>query len=1170
MTKTVVTLNDKYTQEGGQVMLSALQGVVRLLLDQARRDKAAGLTTAGYVSGYRGSPITTLDAQLWTSEKLLTEHDIRFEPGLNEELAATSLRGTQQLGWYGKARVDGVFALWYAKGVGVERAGEAIKAANFEGTHKHGGALLLCGDDHAAKSSLTAHQSEHVLVTAMAPMLYPATTDEILSMGQLGWALSRASGLYVGMKAVTDTLDLTTTVTLPGHSFPIAMPELTGGVSPNLRLGMSALQQEEAVIERRLPIVPLFASLNRLDRVSQEAPVRRLTVVSAGKAWLDVCQALADLGLDEVKCRAIGLRVVKLGLVWPIDVGFVREACGSSAELLVVEEKRAFVEEQLARIFYGRADAPALSGKTTPDGMPLISEIGVLDPGSVRAALVKRLAALGILTDEVAARDAALRDLEEGAKGLQRSAIRGAYFCSGCPHNTSTLVPEGSSAMGATGCHGLAHFMPERRTMQTVSMGQEGMPWVGAQTFVETPHMFQNLGDGTYTHSGLLTIRASVAAKSNVTFKILYNDAVAMTGGQPAEGALTPEQIVHELVAEGVKPVVLVSEDPSRFKPSELPSGIRVLHRDQLDAVQRELRDLKGTSAIVYEQTCANEKRRRRKRGAAPDPDKRLFINTAVCEGCGDCSVQSNCLSVIPVETEFGRKRAIDQSTCNKDYSCIKGFCPSFVEVSGAALAKRSFDDAALAKLMIGLPDPAVRDVSRAPMALLVTGIGGTGVLTVGAILAMAAHLEGKAAKVLDQTGMAQKGGAVTSHIRIGQDTSAIPSARLGTGQVDVLIACDLVVGSAPDVLALARPDTQVLANEDVTPTGEFQTNRNLDLTASRFITAIGKRVAAANVATLRAGALATRLLGDSIFTNLMMVGFAAQKGLLPVSLVSIEEAIRLNGVAARANLNALALGRLAAHSAADLFDLADAPAHEAKLPRTLAEVTESRAKLLTAWQDEDYAADYRAFLDEIAATLASRDIGEAEPFLTEAARGLGRLMAYKDEYEVARLYSDPAFARSLSDQFANEQGSSPKLKVHLAPPLIARARDAKTGRPRKIAFGPWVFGLFRLLAKMKRLRGTAFDPFGYTAERRMERALIGEYRELIRGVAAKVTPATLHIAVEIAAAADLVAGYGPVKDQGVEALRARVAELLPLLDAEPLPREGGDLRQMESERPAA
>ncbi|HEX7854162.1 MAG TPA: indolepyruvate ferredoxin oxidoreductase family protein [Sphingobium sp.] len=1144
MTKTVVTLDDKYRQEGGQVMLSSLQAVVRLLLDQAQRDRAAGLVTAGYVTGYRGSPITTLDAQLWANEKLLTEHDIRFEPGLNEELAATSLRGTQQLGWYGKPRVDGVFSLWYAKGVGVERAGEAIKAANFEGTHKHGGALLLCGDDHAAKSSLTAHQSEHVLVTAMAPVLYPATTDEILSMGQLGWALSRASGLYVGMKAVTDTLDLTTTVTLPGHGFPIAMPELPPGISLNLRQGMSALQQEEAVVEHRLPIVPLFARLNRIDRISHDAPTRRLTVVSAGKAWLDLCQALADLGLDEQKCRAIGLRVVKLGLVWPMDAHFIGEACGGSAEILVVEEKRAFIEEQLARIFYGRANAPALSGKTAPDGSPLLTEIGVLDPGSVRRALVERLSALGMLDEEATARDATLRQLERSAEGLQRTALRPAYFCSGCPHNTSTHVPEGSNAMGATGCHGLAHYMPERRTMQTVSMGQEGMPWVGAQSFVDTPHMFQNLGDGTYTHSGLLSIRASVAAKSNVTFKILYNDAVAMTGGQPAEGALTPEQVVRELVVEGVSPVVLVSEDPQRFGKSDLPLGVRVLHRDHLEEVQRELREGKGTSAIVYEQTCANEKRRRRKRGDYADPDRRLFINAAVCEGCGDCSKQSNCLSIQPVETEYGRKRAIDQSTCNKDYSCVKGFCPSFVTVRGGKVAKRAFDMDALAEHLAALPAPVVIAGSH---AMLVTGIGGTGVLTVGAVLAMAAHMEGKSAKLLDMTGMAQKGGAVTSHLRIGANIDAIPSARLGTGQTDLIIACDLIVASAPDVLSTAHAGTVMVANEDVVPTGEFQTNQSLDLTATRFLKAIARRIAPERTDSVRASTLATRLLGDSIFTNLMMVGFAAQKGLLPVTLASIEEAVRLNGVAVKANLNAVALGRLAAYDPEALFALAGADAHDVPQPETLAAMLDSRSVHLTAYQNAAYGADYNAFVGEVAARLAARGIGtgEAEPFLIEVARQLARLMSYKDEYEVARLYADPAFARSIRDTFDGDV----RLSFNLAPPLLPLGKDARTGRPRKIELGPWMLPVFRLLQALRGLRGTILDPFGYTAERRMERALIGEYRELILCVTEKVETATLSIAHDLAAAPALVAGYGAVKEDGVARYRARIAECLARLD---------------------
>ncbi|RJF91230.1 indolepyruvate ferredoxin oxidoreductase family protein [Sphingomonas cavernae] len=1144
MTKTVVTLDDKYTQADGQVMLSSLQGVVRLLLDQARRDRAAGLNTAGYVSGYRGSPITTLDAQLWAADKLLDAHDIRFEPGLNEELAATSLRGTQQLDWFGQPRVEGVFSLWYAKGVGVDRACEALKLGNMEGTSPHGGVLVLAGDDHAAKSSASAHQSEHTLIAGFMPVLYPATTDEILQYGQLGWALSRASGLYTSMKTITDTLDLTSTVRLPAPGFAIAQPALDPAINLHIRPGMTALQMEALTVDHRLPAAQAFAVANALDRVTTDAPTRNLTIVSAGKAWLDVCQALLDLGLDAGRCAALGIRVVKIGMVWPLEPDFARNACSGSREVLVVEEKRPLLEEQLSSLFY-RVPAdqrPELAGKRTPQGAPLLSSVGVLDAGRVRRALLNRLDALGLIDDALRAQAARLDTLDAAGRDTMAAAIRPAYFCSGCPHNSSTVVPEGSSAMGATGCHGLAAYMPERRTLPTVGMGSEGMPWVAAQSFVDTPHMFQNLGDGTYTHSGLLTIRASVAAKSNVTFKILYNDAVAMTGGQPAEGALTPEQTVRELVVEGVEPVILVSEDPSRFASSALPVGVRVLHRDALDQVQRELRMLKGTSAIVYEQTCANEKRRRRKRGDHPDPDMRLFINAAVCEGCGDCSKQSNCLSIQPVETEFGRKRMIDQSSCNKDFSCIKGFCPSFVTISGGRPAKRALDMEALSERRAALPEPVVAG-SGAGHAMLVTGIGGTGVLTVGAVLAMAAHLEGKTAKVLDMTGMAQKGGAVTSHIRIARDVSAIPSARLGTGQTDMILACDLIVATAPDVLNTVHEGTRFLGNADVAPTGEFQTNAALDLAATRFLKAIEKRIAPERIETVRAAVLATRLLGDAIFTNQMMVGFAAQKGLLPVSIASIEEAIRLNGVAVKANLDALALGRLAAHDPEGLFAFAETPQHDAPRPQTLATMVESRAAHLTAYQNAAYAGEYRAFVDGLAAGLGHLD---AEPFLIEVARQLARLMAYKDEYEVARLYVDPAFMAALRDQFDGDF----RLSANLAPPLISRVKDAKTGRPKKIEFGPWIFPLFRMLAKLKGLRGTMFDPFGYTAERRTERALIDEYRELISDVANRLTETNLAAATEIAAAAGLVAGYGAVKEAGVAKYRTRVATLVAELDA--------------------
>ncbi|WP_310535149.1 indolepyruvate ferredoxin oxidoreductase family protein [Novosphingobium sp.] len=1141
MTKHVVSLDDKFLQGEGQVTLSSLQAVVRLLLDQARRDASAGLKTAGYVTGYRGSPITTLDAQLWAAEKLLTAHDIRFEPGLNEELAATALRGTQQIDWYGKPRVDGVFSLWYAKGVGVDRACEAIKQANFEGTAAKGGGLILAGDDHAAKSSLTAHQSEHTLIAGFVPALYPATTEDLLRLGQLAIAMSRASGLFIGIKAVTDTLDLTSTVTLPGTDFPIIMPDAPSGVRLNLWQGMTALQQEALVVDHRLPMAQAFARANAIDRITHGRAGARLVIATAGKAWLDVSQALDDLGLDAARCEALGLAVAKFGMVWPLEPHFAREACLGAEEVLVVEEKRPVIEEQLAHTFYGEAKAPRLTGKTDGEGRPLLSSVGVLDPGSVRRALVQRLEALGMADADLRDRHAALTALEDGAKGLSLTASRPAYFCSGCPHNTSTLVPEGSAAMGATGCHGLAHYMPSRNTMQTVGMGGEGMPWLAAQHFVDAPHMFQNLGDGTYTHSGLLAIRASVAAKSRVTYKILYNDAVAMTGGQPAEGALTPEQIVCELVVEGVHPVVLVSDDPERFKAADLPPGQRVLHRDHLDEVQRELREVPGTSAIVYDQVCANEKRRRRKRGLAPDPDHRLFINPAVCEGCGDCSTQSNCLSIEPVETEFGRKRAIDQSSCNKDYSCIKGFCPSFVSVRGAKIARHGFDRDELARRVTELPVPTVIDVSAAPHAMLVTGIGGTGVLTVGALLAMAAQLEGKAAKVLDMTGMAQKGGAVTSHVRIAEFAEAIPSARLRAGQADLVIGCDLVVASAPDVLTMARGDTRLLANADVQPTGEFQTNRDLDLSSARFLAAIGKRIAPEGIFTLRASSLATRLCGDSIYTNLMMLGFAAQQGLLPVGIEAVEAAIGLNGVKVQDNLDAFAMGRLAAVDPQALFALAGDRLERAGEPKTLAAMIESRSRHLTAWQDAALAARYCSDIEQLDAALAAKGTSDREPFLIEAARQLARLIAYKDEYEVARLYTAPEFRAALGDRF----GGAPTLQVWLAPPLLPLGKDARTGRPRKIAFGGWIFPLFRVLAAMKGLRGRWCDPFGHTAERRMERALAGEYLAMLHAAIVSLSPAKLALAVELAASPREVAGFGEVKEAGVSRWREQAAALM-------------------------
>lgn len=1140
MTKSVVTLADKYEQTEGRILIGSLQAVVRLLLDQARRDRAVGVATAGYVTGYRGSPVTTLDAQLWAAQRQLDAHDIRFEPGLNEELAATSLRGTQQISWFGKPRVEGVFALWYAKGIGVDRAHEAIKLGNLEGTSAHGGVLLLAGDDHAAKSSASAHQSDQNLAAAFVPTLYPATTDEFLSYGQHGWALSRHAGLYCGFKTITDTLDLTASVDLPAQGFPLVLPPREGPPL-NLREGMPALEQEALTVEHRLPAAQAYVRANALDRVTHGGRDNALTIVTAGKAWLDVAQALIDLGLTPDRCAKLGIRVVKLALTWPVEPHFLRQALAGAAEVLVVEEKRAFIEEQIARLLFGLGGAPRLSGKTDPEGEPLLSAAGVLDAGCVADAISRRLRAMGRADEAFAARHDALTAAQRAAAGIRPEAMRPAYFCSGCPHSTSTVVPEGSAAMGATGCHGLAHYMPGRRTMQTVGMGSEGMPWVAAQGFVDTPHYFQNLGDGTFNHSGLLTIRASVAAKSNVTFKILYNDAVAMTGGQPMEGGLSPERIVHELVIEGVAPVVLVSEDPSRFRSADLPAGTRILHRDALDSVQRELREVPGTSAIVYEQTCANEKRRRRKRGTMSDPDERLFINEAVCEGCGDCSVQSNCLSVEPIETAFGRKRRINQSSCNKDYSCIKGFCPSFVTLKGARPARRALDLAAIEARVAQLPEPVFAG-KKAVHDMLITGIGGTGVLTIGAVLAMAVHLDGRSAKLLDMTGMAQKGGAVVSHLRIADSIEDVPSARLGTGQADLVIACDLVVATGPDVLRAAGPQTRLVANADVAPTAEFQSNNAVDFSAIRFLAALRRRIGAEQIDSLRAGALAERLLGDAIFTNFMMVGFAAQRGLVPVSVAAIEKAIELNGVSISANLTALRIGRLAAVDLAFVMTFANLGEFGEGKPGSLADLVADRTAFLAEYQDAAYAARFRAKVTAWQQVLDRRGIASADPFLHAAADQLSRLMAYKDEYEVARLYTRPQFRAAIDAAF----DGAPKLSLNLAPPFLPLGKDRKTGRPRKIRLsGSWILPVMRLLARGRRLRGTALDPFGSTAERRMERAVISEFTDQIDSLLAAVTDETLALATEIAETAQHVRGYGPVKEEGVARWRNLSAEKL-------------------------
>jgi indolepyruvate ferredoxin oxidoreductase len=1140
MTKSVTTLDDKYLQTGGRVFLSSNQALVRLPLDQSRRDRAAGLKTAGYISGYRGSPLGVYDSALWGAQKLIDAHDIRFVPGLNEELAVSAIRGTQQLAWFGASDFDGIFGLWYGKGIGVDRACESLKLGNLEGASATGGFLAIAGDDHGGKSSDSAHQSEHTLIAAMLPVLYPSTIAEIIEFGLAGIAMSRYSGCYVALKCITDTLDLTASIALPDPHRVYATPSdiVLPPTGLNLRQNLPPLVEEDTLVNRRLPAATAFARANNLDRVVIGGERRTLAIVTAGKAYLDVRQALADLGLDEQICSRLGIRVYKPALIWPMDPQRLVDFSEGSTAVLVVEEKRPVMEEQIARHLYSLSAQrrPAITGKYDLNGAPLLPAAGELRVAQVRTAIKTVLQQIGIGDERVDAQYTALQSLETRAVSLGSTTTRPAYFCSGCPHNTSTKTPDGALALGGIGCHGLAAVVMDRNTMQFVPMGHEGSPWVSVGQFVKLPHVFQNMGDGTYSHSGILAIRAAVAAKATLTYKILYNDAVAMTGGQPVEQSITPIGMVQQLLAEGVKPVRLVSDNPELYANAGLPAGVTVHHRDDLDLVQRELQKVQGVSAIVYEQTCAAEKRRRRKRGLLADPDQRVFINQEVCEGCGDCSVQSNCISVLPLETEFGRKRKIDQSTCNKDYSCVKGFCPSFVTVTGAKIAVRSSGDPQrLKQLSDALPLPAIAALDERGCNILVAGIGGTGVLTIGALLGMAAHLDGKGCTILDLTGMAQKGGSVTSHIRIGRDPQGIYTSRLGEGMTDVLIACDMIVGAGAPVLKTVRPGvTTAILNADVAPTGDFQANKHLDLGEERMRAAVVDALDGGALFELPGSKLATELTGDSIGTNILMLGYAAQRGLLPVSIASIEQAIRLNGSFVDGNLRTFALGRLAAHDPEALSR--ELGVAKQLVPLTTADdVLASRTRLLTDYQNADYAQRYRAFVDDVRQRVTALHVRDGERLVREVALTLARLMAYKDEYEVARLYADPKFMQRIREQFSGDF----KLSFNLAPPMLP-GRDS-SGRPKKRRFGAWMLGAFKLLARFRSLRGTPFDPFGYFPERRLERRLIEDYRALIGDLIVRVHQGNLLAAIDIAKAAGEIGGYGPVKDAAVAAYEARL-----------------------------
>jgi indolepyruvate ferredoxin oxidoreductase len=1139
-----VSLEDKYTLQSGRIYLSGLQALVRLPMMQRARDRAAGINTAGFISGYRGSPLGGYDSALWQAQHLLAQHDITFQPGLNEDLAATAVWGSQQVGLFPGAKVDGVFGIWYGKGPGVDRSLDALRHANWAGTSRNGGVLAIAGDDHGAQSTTTAYQCEQVFEAAMIPLLNPATLQDYLDFGLIGFALSRYSGCWVGFKATSEAVDSSASVSFDPGRVAIAMPQdfepPSGGLNIRWpRAGMDwAVEQERRLHGPKVAAVHAFARANCIDRTVMDSPQPRLGIVSTGKAYLDLRQALAELGISEQAAAELGLRIYKVGLAWPLEPdGALRFAQGLR-DILVVEEKRGFIEHQLVRLLYNMdaARRPSVVGKTDEAGAPLLPSTGELTPTMVARAVVQRLQRLGA----GAPFDQRLARLEffERPMPAQRFS-RTPFLCSGCPHNTSTRVPEGSRAMAGIGCHSMALFMPNRHTATLTHMGGEGANWIGQAPFTTEQHVFQNLGDGTYAHSGLMAIRAAAAAGVNITYKILYNDAVAMTGGQPVEGALSVRQIAEQVIAEGARRVVVVSDEPGKYAGPGLPSGVDIRHRDELDAVQRMLRETPGLTVLIYDQTCAAEKRRRRRRGRYPDPPQRVVINEAVCEGCGDCSAKSNCISVQPLETALGRKRQIDQSSCNKDFSCLNGFCPSFVTVHGGTPRKL----AALSvpsHLFAQLPEPQHLPLDR-PYSILITGIGGTGVVTLGALIGMAAHLERKGCTVLDISGLAQKNGAVTSHVRLAPALEDLHAVRIAAGSADLLLACDMVVASSPAALARLSGSTRAVVNSHLQPTAAFVLNPDIDLDAGGTLQAIRAAAGDAHTDLIDASGLAARLMGDSIAANLFMLGYAGQKGYLPLGLAAIERAIELNGVAVESNKRSFAFGRLAAHDRAQVEALATDPREHTTVPQTLDAIIEHRAAILTEYQDAAYAQRYRDAVAAVAAAEKSRARGCTG--LAEAvARNLFRLMAYKDEYEVARLYSDGTFAEKLQRQFEGEL----RLQFHLAPPLLAR--DPVTGEPRKRRFGPWMMPLFRILARQRRLRGTPFDPFGRTAERRMERRLIAEYETILGEIAAVLSPDNHALAIEIASLPEEMRGFGHIKQRNVERTKAREAELLAML----------------------
>ncbi|BDU54245.1 indolepyruvate ferredoxin oxidoreductase family protein [Limnohabitans sp. INBF002] len=1159
-----VTLDDKYSLDVGRAFMSGVQALVKLPMLQRQRDALQGKNTAGFISGYRGSPLGTYDQSLWKAKPYLEAQNIVFQPGVNEELAATALWGTQQLGFapQGSNKFDGVFGIWYGKGPGVDRCSDVFKHANMAGTTPWGGVLAIAGDDHVAKSSTAVHQSDHIFKACGTPVFFPSSVQEILDLGLHAIAMSRFSGVWSGMKTIQEIVESSSTAVIDPHRVNIVIPEFempAGGL--HIRWPDTALEQEARLFDYKWYAALAYVRANRLNHNVIEGPNDRLGLITSGKAYNDTRQALLDLGLDDATCRRLGIRLHKVAVVWPLDAQLTREFAQGLQEILVIEEKRQVIEYQLKEELYNwRADVrPNVLGKfndmggdqgpdslfggggewsmPNPSANTLLRANADLNPALIAKAIAQRVLKLGVDADTTARINAQLAIItakEQAMTAVTLKVDRMPWFCSGCPHNTSTKVPEGSRAMAGIGCHFMVLWM-DRDTHGFTQMGGEGVPWVGQQPFVNDQHIFANLGDGTYFHSGILAIRQSIAAGVNITYKLLYNDAVAMTGGQRV--GERPEghsvlQIAQSMKAEGAQRITVVTDEPEKYEGVGLVDGVAVFHRDELDRIQREMREIKGCTVIIYDQTCATEKRRRRKRGTMADPAVRVMINELVCEGCGDCGVQSNCMSVEPLETEFGRKRTINQSTCNKDISCVKGFCPSFVTVEGGSLKKKAKGVSRMALPALELPEPKLPDTTHA-WGMVVAGVGGTGVITIGQLLGMAAHIEGKGVVTQDAAGLAQKGGATWSHVLIANHPDDIRTTRVGLAAADLVIGCDPIVVAGKETLQRMRAGrTHVALNAHSAPTAAFVRNANWENPGEACVAEIVHTVGTEGVSAFDADRVATQVLGDSIFVNPMVLGFAWQKGWVPLGREALMRAMELNDMAVAQNKAAFEWGRhCAVHWEAVQALLAPAQVVQFHKPEGVDALIAKRVAFLTDYQNAAYANRYRAVVDRVREAEAPLH----KTTLTEAvARNLFKLMAYKDEYEVARLHTDTAFLQKIDGMFEGNY----TLNYHLAPPLTAKT-NAK-GELQKQKFGPLMLTGFKVLKHFKWLRGSALDVFGYTEERRTERALIQQYRTSVDVLVSQLNASNHALAVEIARIPEQIKGFGHVKARHLAAAREK------------------------------